>query len=135
MATRWKDSSVVLNIYRFINQVQTGSWTGALREHCLVLELCAPGGQIIVVHGDRVEALAEAMVGALNNILVAHVRGEVSGTVDELIRHSVTKMSHFILFPTRRQSDVWCSWARKRQSTSWFAGHRHYEIASSSTVE
>ncbi len=50
---------------------------------------------LIVVHGDRVEALAGATVGALRNILVAHVEGgEVSGTVDELIRHAVTKMSH-----------------------------------------
>jgi UDP-N-acetylglucosamine 2-epimerase (hydrolysing) len=50
---------------------------------------------LIVVHGDRIETLAGAMVGALNNILVAHVEGgEVSGTIDELIRHAVTKMSH-----------------------------------------
>ena len=50
---------------------------------------------LIVVHGDRVEALAGAIVGSLNNILVAHIEGgEVSGTVDELIRHSVSKMSH-----------------------------------------
>jgi UDP-N-acetylglucosamine 2-epimerase (hydrolysing) len=50
---------------------------------------------LIVVHGDRVEALAGAIVGALNNILVAHIEGgEVSGTIDELIRHSVSKMSH-----------------------------------------
>ena len=50
---------------------------------------------LIVVHGDRVEALAGATVGALRNILVAHVEGgEVSGTIDELIRHAVTKMSH-----------------------------------------
>lgn len=50
---------------------------------------------LIVVHGDRVEALAGAIVGTLNNILVAHIEGgEVSGTVDELIRHSVSKMSH-----------------------------------------
>ncbi len=51
--------------------------------------------ELIVVHGDRVEALAGAIVGALNNILVAHVEGgELSGTVDELIRHAVSKMSH-----------------------------------------
>lgn len=50
---------------------------------------------LIVVHGDRVEALAGSVVGSLNNILVAHVEGgEVSGTIDELIRHSVSKMSH-----------------------------------------
>jgi UDP-N-acetylglucosamine 2-epimerase (hydrolysing) len=50
---------------------------------------------LIVVHGDRVEALAGAIVGSLRNILVAHVEGgEVSGTIDELIRHSVSKLSH-----------------------------------------
>lgn len=50
---------------------------------------------MIVVHGDRVETLAGAIVGSLNNILVTHIEGgEVSGTVDELIRHSVTKLSH-----------------------------------------
>jgi UDP-N-acetylglucosamine 2-epimerase (hydrolysing) len=50
---------------------------------------------LIVVHGDRVETLAGAIVGSLNNVLVAHIEGgEVSGTVDELIRHSVSKLSH-----------------------------------------
>jgi len=50
---------------------------------------------MIVVHGDRVEALAGAIVGSLNNILVSHIEGgEVSGTVDEIIRHTVSKMSH-----------------------------------------
>lgn len=50
---------------------------------------------LLVVHGDRVEAMAGAMVGALRNILVGHVEGgELSGTVDDLIRHSVTKLAH-----------------------------------------
>jgi UDP-N-acetylglucosamine 2-epimerase (hydrolysing) len=50
---------------------------------------------MILVHGDRVETLAGAIVGSLNNILVAHIEGgEISGTVDELIRHSVSKLSH-----------------------------------------
>jgi len=53
---------------------------------------------LIVLHGDRVEPLAGAIVGSLNNILVAHVEGgEVSGTIDELIRHAVSKMSHIHL--------------------------------------
>lgn len=50
---------------------------------------------MIVVHGDRIEALAGALVGALNNILVAHIEGgEVSGTIDESIRHAVSKLAH-----------------------------------------
>ncbi len=51
---------------------------------------------LIVVHGDRPETLAGAIVGSFNNILVAHIEGgEVSGTIDEMIRHSTSKLSHF----------------------------------------
>lgn len=85
------------NIYKFINFTsessmdQTlantiGGFSNYVREH---------EPDLIVIHGDRVEALAGAIVGSLNNILVAHVEGgEVSGTIDELIRHSVSKLSH-----------------------------------------
>lgn len=50
----------------------------------------------IVVHGDRPDALAGAIVGAFNNIRVIHIEGgEVSGTIDESIRHSISKLAHF----------------------------------------
>lgn len=50
---------------------------------------------MIVVHGDRIDALAGAIVGALNNIRVAHIEGgEISGTIDESIRHAISKFSH-----------------------------------------
>lgn len=50
---------------------------------------------LMVVHGDRIEALAGATVGALRGILTAHIEGgEHSGTVDGLIRHSITKLAH-----------------------------------------
>ena len=50
---------------------------------------------LLIVHGDRVEALAGAIVGAIRNVPVAHIEGgEVSGTIDGLIRHSVSKLSH-----------------------------------------
>ena len=50
---------------------------------------------LIFVHGDRLEALAAAIVGSINKILVAHIEGgERSGTIDEHVRHSITKLSH-----------------------------------------
>ena len=50
---------------------------------------------LIIIHGDRVESLAGAIVGCLNNIKTAHIEGgEVSGTVDEILRHSISKLSH-----------------------------------------
>lgn len=50
---------------------------------------------LIVVHGDRVEALAATISGVMSNILVAHVEGgEVSGAIDESIRHAISKFAH-----------------------------------------
>ena len=54
---------------------------------------------LVVVHGDRVEALACSLVCATNYIRCAHVEGgEVSGTIDEIFRHCCTKLaaSHFV---------------------------------------
>ena len=54
---------------------------------------------LFVIHGDRVESLAGAISGALNNIRVAHIEGgEISGTIDESIRHAVSKLVplHFV---------------------------------------
>lgn len=61
-----------------------------------ISETCSENDfDLLVVHGDRIEALAGAIVGVLRNIPVAHIEGgEVSGTVDGLIRHSVSKLSH-----------------------------------------
>ncbi len=85
------------NIYRYINQSGRGHMDGSLASTVTgfgdYVRLVQP--DLIVVHGDRVEALAGALAGSLNNILVAHVEGgEVSGTVDELIRHAISKISH-----------------------------------------
>lgn len=50
---------------------------------------------MIIVHGDRVDALAGAIVGALHNIIVGHIEGgELSGTIDESIRHAISKFAH-----------------------------------------
>lgn len=54
---------------------------------------------LIVLHGDRIEALAGALVAATNYVRSAHVEGgEVSGTIDEVFRHCNTKLSthHFV---------------------------------------
>lgn len=88
------------NIYPFINHDHTDFMDRNLSKTIdgfshYIAELKP---DLIVVHGDRGEALAGAIVGTLNNILVAHIEGgEKSGTVDDIIRHAVTKMSHIHL--------------------------------------
>lgn len=54
---------------------------------------------IVVTVGDRFETMATTLAAAYMNIPIAHTMGgEVSGTIDESIRHAVTKFSH-IHFP------------------------------------
>jgi UDP-N-acetylglucosamine 2-epimerase (hydrolysing) len=87
------------NVYPYLNQDPFGS-TGM--DLALANTIQGLGHYIrefptdlIVVHGDRLEALAGATVGAFQNTLVAHIEGgEVSGTVDGLLRHAISKLSH-----------------------------------------
>ena len=85
------------NIYKYINHDAESSMditlSRTIEGFANYIRLVEP--DLIIIHGDRIEALAGATVGALNNILVAHIEGgELSGTVDELIRHAVSKLSH-----------------------------------------
>jgi len=57
---------------------------------------------LVVIHGDRIEATAASLVCALSYVRSAHIEGgEVSGTIDELLRHCNTKLStyHFVSSP------------------------------------
>jgi UDP-N-acetylglucosamine 2-epimerase/N-acetylmannosamine kinase len=59
---------------------------------------------IVVVIADRFECLPIAMCAAYMNIAVAHVEGgEVTGSIDESIRHSITKLAH-VHFPASREA-------------------------------
>ncbi len=53
---------------------------------------------VLIVIADRYEALAIAQAGLFNNVRIAHLEGgEVSGSIDERIRHAVTKLAHYHL--------------------------------------
>lgn len=85
------------NLYKFINQNASDSMDHILSKTISGLSdyVKETRPDLLIIHGDRVEALAGAAVGALNNVLVGHIEGgEVSGTVDELIRHATSKLSH-----------------------------------------
>lgn len=60
---------------------------------------------ILIVLGDREEAMTTALVGAYLNIAVAHIAGgdRVVGNVDDQVRHAVTKLSH-LHFTTNKES-------------------------------
>tara|TARA_Y100000310_G_C20699321_1_gene828244 strand:- start:4957 stop:6105 length:1149 start_codon:yes stop_codon:yes gene_type:complete len=59
---------------------------------------------IVLIRGDRYEVLSVAVAASYLNIPVAHIEGgDVTGTIDESVRHAITKLSH-IHFPTNEQS-------------------------------
>lgn len=50
---------------------------------------------VVIVIADRYETLAIGMAATYMNIPIAHVEGgEVSGSIDESVRHAVTKLAH-----------------------------------------
>jgi UDP-hydrolysing UDP-N-acetyl-D-glucosamine 2-epimerase len=59
---------------------------------------------IVVTVGDRFETMATTLAAAYMNLPIAHTMGgEVSGTIDESIRHAVTKFAH-VHFPASRDA-------------------------------
>lgn len=59
---------------------------------------------MVVVIADRFECLSIAMAASYMNLPVAHVEGgEVSGSIDESIRHAITKLSH-LHFPATQEA-------------------------------
>ena len=85
------------NVTKFSNGAHKGDAALSLANTVLgfkdYIEKLKP--DLIIIHGDRIEALAGALVGALTNMRVGHIEGgEISGTVDEHIRHAVSKLAH-----------------------------------------
>ena len=61
---------------------------------------------VVVTIADRFETMATAVAATYMNIPLAHVQGgEVTGSIDEKVRHSITKLSdyHFVASEGARQ--------------------------------
>jgi len=58
----------------------------------------------VVIVGDRFEMMSVVIAAAYQNIKIAHTMGgEVTGTIDESIRHAITKFAH-VHFPANEDS-------------------------------
>ena len=59
---------------------------------------------VVLTVADRFETIATAIAGSYMNIPVAHTQGgEVTGSIDESVRHAVTKLAH-LHFPATEQA-------------------------------
>jgi UDP-hydrolysing UDP-N-acetyl-D-glucosamine 2-epimerase len=60
---------------------------------------------VVLIIGDRYEALAAAVAAAYMNLPLAHIQGgEISGSIDESARHAITKFAHLHLASTERSA-------------------------------
>lgn len=61
---------------------------------------------VLLILGDRSEALAGAIAASCMNILIAHIHGgEISGSVDESFRHAITKLAHLHFVATKKSME------------------------------
>ncbi|MEK4113931.1 GDP/UDP-N,N'-diacetylbacillosamine 2-epimerase (hydrolyzing) [Paenibacillus sp. DS2363] len=61
---------------------------------------------VVVVLGDRGEMLAAAIVASHTNIPLVHLHGgEVTGTIDESVRHVISKLAHIHLVATEKSEE------------------------------
>ncbi|MCF8106053.1 MAG: UDP-N-acetylglucosamine 2-epimerase [Desulfohalobiaceae bacterium] len=76
----------------------------AIVELSTVFENLKP--DVVVSIADRFEALAVAVAASYMNIPVAHLEGgELSGSIDESIRHAITKLSHLHFTATAKSAE------------------------------
>jgi UDP-hydrolysing UDP-N-acetyl-D-glucosamine 2-epimerase len=61
---------------------------------------------VVLVIGDRYEALAAVIAAAYMNLCILHIQGgEVSGSIDESARHAISKFAHFHFPSTERSAE------------------------------
>ena len=72
------------------------------------LEACAP--DVLIVLGDRFESLAAALAASGLGLVVAHLHGGelTEGSLDDALRHCITKLSHLHLVATQTYAERVC---------------------------
>jgi UDP-hydrolysing UDP-N-acetyl-D-glucosamine 2-epimerase len=61
---------------------------------------------VVITIADRYETLATAVAASYMNLPVAHVQGgEVTGSIDEKVRHAVTKLSNLHFVATQKAAE------------------------------
>ena len=85
------------------NVIEGGNHVAMAKTACLTAleftnSLYTAAPDLVVICGDRFEQLAIAMSAAYLNITIAHIEGgDVTGSIDESVRHAITKLAHIHL--------------------------------------
>ncbi len=99
-ADGFEPNAVVYMVVEGENLVTTAKSTGhGVVELATIFDNLRP--DVVVSVADRYETIATAIAAAYQNIPVAHVQGgEVTGSIDEKVRHAVTKLADLHLVAT-----------------------------------
>jgi UDP-hydrolysing UDP-N-acetyl-D-glucosamine 2-epimerase len=87
------------------NPIASAKSTGlGLVELATILDNLQP--DVVITVADRYETLATAVAASYMNLPVAHVQGgEVTGSIDEKVRHAVTKLSNLHFVATKKAAE------------------------------
>ena len=86
---------------------------------------------IVLMIGDRYEALGAALAASYMNICLAHIQGgEVSGSIDESARHCISKLAHYH-FPSTIRSSEFLVRMGELEETVFMVGCPSSDIAAS----
>ena len=104
-ADGFEPSSVVYSIVEGENPTTMAKSTGmGIIELSSQFENLQP--DIVLTVADRFETMATAIAASYMNIPLAHTQGgEVTGSIDESVRHAITKLSHIHFPATSRAHD------------------------------
>lgn len=62
--------------------------------------------ELVLIIGDRSEAMGAAVAAAYSNRCIVHLQGgELSGSIDESARHAITKLAHYHVPATERAKE------------------------------
>ena len=95
----------VFSVLEGENLVTSTKTTGlGLMELATVFDRLEP--DIVMTIADRYETIATAIAATYMNIPLAHLQGgEITGNIDEKVRHSITKLADYHLVSTQRAHD------------------------------
>lgn len=87
------------------NPVTSAKSTGiGLTELATVLDNLSP--DIVVTIADRYETIATAIAASYMNLPLVHIQGgEVTGSIDEKVRHAITKLADYHFVSTRMAAE------------------------------
>lgn len=95
------DAEVYLEVEGSVPVTMTKSTGLAVIEFASEFQRLKP--DFVLLIGDRYEAIAVAIAATFQNICLIHIQGgEVSGSIDESIRHAITKLAHYHFPATQR---------------------------------